>query len=61
MESNLRSYFEKNYVGEAYTNLVIEGTLARRDLKKWPLSNINIINAAALNAELAILNSIKNE
>lgn len=61
MESNIRSYFEKNYVGEAYTNIVIEGTLARRDMKLWPLSNINIINVAALNTELALLNSIKNE
>lgn len=60
MESNLRSYFEKNYLGEGYTNAVIEGAIARRDLRHWPLSNINIINAAALNAELVLLNSLKN-
>lgn len=61
IESNLRSYFEKNYLGEAYTNAVIEGALARRDLKQWPLSNINIINAAALNTELAILDLTKSQ
>lgn len=61
IESNLRSYFEKNYLGEGYTNGVIYGALARRDLKQWPLSNINIINAAALNTELAILDLTKSQ
>lgn len=61
LEAILRSYFNKNYLGEGYTNAVINGALARRDLKHWPLSNINIINAAALNAELALLEAMKTE
>ncbi len=61
MEAKLRSYFEKNYLGEGYTNAVINGALQRRDLEQWPLSNINIINAAALNAELALLKALKDE
>ncbi|GGW78790.1 asparagine synthetase B family protein [Salegentibacter mishustinae] len=61
MEAKLWSYFEKNYLGEGYTNAVIYGALKRRDLEQWPLSNINIINAAALNAELALLKALKDE
>lgn len=60
LESKLNSYFEKNYIGEGYSKGVIEGAIARRNLKQWPLSNINIINAAALNAELAIIDSVKS-
>lgn len=60
-EKNLRSYFNHAHLGIEYTNGVIEGALARRDLKQWPLSNINIINAAALNAELAIIDSSQSK
>ncbi|HEY9183685.1 MAG TPA: hypothetical protein VIM94_00010 [Salegentibacter sp.] len=59
METNLKSYFEQNHVGGIYTNLIIKGAIARRDLRQWPLSNINIINAAALNTELSLLNSLR--
>lgn len=60
LEKNLRSYFEKDHLGENYTEAIIKGALSRRDLEKWPLANINIINAAALNAELDIISSLKN-
>ena len=62
MESRLRSYFKKSYLGEEYTNAIIAGALARKGLKQWPLSNTNIINAAALNEELALIKLLtKNE
>lgn len=54
LEINLRSNFENNYLGE-YAELIVKGALSRRDLEQWPLSNVNIINAAALNVELGLL------
>lgn len=57
--TNLNSAFEKNYLGD-YSSSVINGALARRDLKNWPLSNINIVNAAALNIELGLLKEFKD-
>ncbi|SKB60336.1 Glutamine amidotransferase domain-containing protein [Salegentibacter holothuriorum] len=62
METRLRSYFKKSYLGEEYTNAITAGALARKNLKQWPLSNTNIINAAALNEELALIKLLtKNE
>lgn len=59
LESILRSYFEKNYIGQGYAEGIIKGALARKTLEQWPLSNTNIINAAALNTELKILDSVR--
>lgn len=59
LEEILSSYFTRNKVGIDYTEGVIKGALSRRDLENWPLTNVNILNAAALNAELEIIDSLK--
>ena len=60
LETNLKLAFEKNYLGD-YADSIIQGALGRRDLKNWPLSNINIINAAALNTEIGLLKELRGE
>lgn len=60
LEKNLRSYFERNQLGEKYTQSIIQGALSRRNLDVWPLTNVNIINAAALNTELNMICTLRN-
>lgn len=61
LEKILRSYFQQDFLGEKYTDGIIKGALSRKNLESWPLVNVNIINAAALNLELELIFSLKND
>jgi|TARA_R100000501_G_C2628220_1_gene122400 hypothetical protein len=61
LEKNLDEYFEKDHLGKAYVQGVKSQALQRRDLKQWPFANMNIINAAALNAELDLIASYRKK
>jgi hypothetical protein len=59
MEKNLDDYFKNNHLGKNYVENIKAQAKNRRDLKQWPFANMNIINAAALNAELELIASFK--
>lgn len=61
LETNLDAYFEYNHLGKAYVKGIKSQALQRRDLKQWPFANMNIINAAALNIELELIASYRNQ
>ncbi|GAB2778668.1 hypothetical protein [Salinimicrobium soli] len=52
MEDNIRAYFSKNQLGEGYSSFLLNQAKARKNMKQWPFANLEIINAAGLNAEL---------
>ena len=55
MEKNLNQYFKNNHLGEKFFQNLLEESLARKALKRWPFANIDIINAATLNMELDLI------
>ncbi len=59
MEKNLNKYFESNHLGKAYVENIKAQAKYRRELKQWPFANMNIINSAALNAELQLITSFR--
>ena len=59
MEKNLNEYFENDHLGNNYVENIKAQAKNRRDLKQWPFANMNIINAAALNAELEVIASYR--
>ncbi|MFD2517922.1 hypothetical protein [Salinimicrobium flavum] len=59
LEKILEGYFRDNYLGKAYVQGIKNQALERRDLKQWPFANINIIGAAALNAELHLISTLR--
>lgn len=56
LEEKLDSYFRNKEIGEEYLAHVKKMALDRRDNKQWPFANIDIMNTASLNMELAIIN-----
>ncbi|MGM0932644.1 MAG: asparagine synthase-related protein [Bacteroidota bacterium] len=61
MEKNLNEYFANNHLGKNYVENIKAQAKNRRDLKQWPFANMNIINAAALNAELDLIVSFRKQ
>jgi hypothetical protein len=60
MEENVRSYFEKDFLGRKYTSNMMLRANRRKDLQEWPFANLEILSAAGLNIELRIINELKN-
>lgn len=52
LEINLKEYFKSGHLGCEFMKQIKRRGLERRDLKKWPFANMDIINAAALNIEI---------
>ena len=52
LEINLKEYFKSGHLGYEFMEQIKRKGLERRDLKKWPFANMDIINAAALNIEI---------
>ncbi len=61
MEKNLDEYFKNDHLGKDYVENIKSQAKNRRDLKQWPFANMNIINAAALNAELDWIVSFRKQ
>ncbi len=59
MEKNLDEYFKNDHLGKDYVENIKNQARNRRDLKQWPFANMNIINAATLNAELDLIASFR--
>ena len=55
LEEKLEAYFRNKEIGEEYLVHVKQMALDRRDNKQWPFANIDIMNTASLNMELAII------
>lgn len=61
LEKNINDYFEDQHLGDGYISEVKKQAFERRDLKQWPFANMNIINAASLNAELDLIRTYKDK
>lgn len=55
MEDKLALYFTPNHLGKKLTNNMINTIIARKELKKWPLTNTDLISLSSLNIELEII------
>ncbi|TQI71522.1 asparagine synthetase B (glutamine-hydrolysing) [Gramella sp. Hel_I_59] len=58
LEKNVGDYFENGHLGFDYMEQVKLKAFERKNLKRWPFANMDIINAAALNLEI---DQIKNK
>jgi hypothetical protein len=58
LEDRLNSYFDPRFLGKQYVEQSKRGILDRRDLKRWPLTNANILSLSALNIEIDIIKSL---
>lgn len=59
MERNLRAYFKTNHLGKEFFRTMYNQCLQRKELKKWPFANIEVINAAGLNIEIDLIKELK--
>ena len=60
MEKNLKSYFDKNHLGEAYFSHLLNRATQRKTLYQWPFANTELINGASLNIEIDFIKSFQN-
>lgn len=61
LEKHLDGYFKENHLGDAYTKGVKQQALQRKKLIQWPFANMNIINSAALNTELDLIERYRKQ
>lgn len=61
MESNLQEYFAPNHIGSLFFEELYKQAVERKELKQWPFANLNIINAAALNVEIDLIEGLKDQ
>lgn len=57
MERNLKSYFKNNHLGDEFFNLILDQSVSRQKLEKWPLANMEALSVSALNQEIDIIKS----
>ena len=58
MLENLQEYYKNNQLSKKYSKIFYSLAEDRKNLRKWPFANMDIISGAALNAELDL---IKNQ
>lgn len=58
LETRLETYFNPRHIGKPYVEQSKKGILDRRDLKRWPLTNANILSLSSLNIEIDIIKSL---
>ena len=61
MEKNLKVYFKKNHLGEGYFNYLLKQAVLRKKLEQWPFANMEMLNAASLNIELDLIQSLNED
>jgi hypothetical protein len=55
MEDNLKGYYENNHLAPEYFEIFLNLARERKELKKWPFANMDIMSGAALNTELDLI------
>ncbi|WP_298898703.1 hypothetical protein [uncultured Psychroserpens sp.] len=58
LEARLDAYFSPGHLGDQYIVQQKKGIIDRRDLKRWPLTNSNILSLSSLNIEIDIIKSL---
>lgn len=61
LKDRLDSYYKINYVGAGLFEYIKRKALERQQLKRWPLSNIDVISISSLNIEIGIIKKINDE
>ena len=55
MITNLKSYYENNYLSEEYYKTFHQLAEKRKTFESWPFANMDIISGASLNAEIDLI------